>query len=132
PIPNTEVKPATADGTARETVWESRSLPAVISRSPRASVRGLSCVRHCVYGSAAATQFPCSARTFGALSLIGPLGWPAPGRSAQIGSRRLRLSRRHKRQRHRTEADDVAVVDRRRRFNTPPLDERAVAAVKIL
>src|SRR5206468_4971095 len=29
PIPNTEVKPATADGTARETVWESRSLPAL-------------------------------------------------------------------------------------------------------
>src|ERR1700730_631700 len=28
PIPNTEVKPATADGTAWETVWESRSLPA--------------------------------------------------------------------------------------------------------
>src|SRR5204863_3319598 len=30
PIPNTEVKPDTADGTARETVWESRSLPALI------------------------------------------------------------------------------------------------------
>jgi hypothetical protein len=29
PIPNTEVKPDTADGTARETAWESRSLPAV-------------------------------------------------------------------------------------------------------
>ena len=27
PIPNTEVKPATADGTAWETAWESRSLP---------------------------------------------------------------------------------------------------------
>src|SRR5882672_7340367 len=32
PIPNTEVKPDTADGTARETVWESRSLPAVIQK----------------------------------------------------------------------------------------------------
>src|SRR3990170_3431189 len=32
PIPNTEVKPATADGTARETVWESRSLPAVLPK----------------------------------------------------------------------------------------------------
>src|SRR5262249_54236500 len=32
PIPNTEVKPATADGTARETVWESRSLPALLLR----------------------------------------------------------------------------------------------------
>src|SRR4029078_2202166 len=31
PIPNTEVKPDTADGTAWETVWESRSLPAVNS-----------------------------------------------------------------------------------------------------
>src|SRR5262249_20557847 len=30
PIPNTEVKPATADGTVWETAWESRSLPAVI------------------------------------------------------------------------------------------------------
>src|SRR4028118_1723777 len=27
PIPNREVKPASADGTARETLWESRSLP---------------------------------------------------------------------------------------------------------
>ncbi len=27
PIPNTEVKPLSADGTARATVWESRSLP---------------------------------------------------------------------------------------------------------
>ena len=30
PIPNTEVKPDTADGTAWETAWESRSLPAVM------------------------------------------------------------------------------------------------------
>ena len=27
PIPNSEVKPSCADGTARETVWESRSSP---------------------------------------------------------------------------------------------------------
>jgi hypothetical protein len=27
PIPNREVKPASADGTARETSWESRSSP---------------------------------------------------------------------------------------------------------
>ena len=27
PIPNTAVKPSSADGTARETVWESRSTP---------------------------------------------------------------------------------------------------------
>src|SRR5690606_4211807 len=33
PIPNTEVKPLIADGTARETVWESRTLPEPISTS---------------------------------------------------------------------------------------------------
>ncbi len=27
PIPNTEVKPFIADGTARDLVWESRTLP---------------------------------------------------------------------------------------------------------
>jgi hypothetical protein len=31
PIPNTEVKPATADGTAWVTAWESRSLPGLFS-----------------------------------------------------------------------------------------------------
>src|SRR4029079_9420077 len=31
PIPNTEVKPATADGTASAGVWESRSLPGIYS-----------------------------------------------------------------------------------------------------
>jgi hypothetical protein len=34
PIPNTEVKPDTADGTAWETVWESRSLPALFRQEP--------------------------------------------------------------------------------------------------
>ena len=34
PIPNTEVKPATADGTAWVTVWESRSLPGLFSQGP--------------------------------------------------------------------------------------------------
>ena len=29
PIPNSEVKPSNADGTARETVWESRTLPGI-------------------------------------------------------------------------------------------------------
>ena len=29
PMPNTAVKPSTADGTAGVTVWESRSLPGV-------------------------------------------------------------------------------------------------------
>ncbi len=32
PIPNTEVKPATADGTAEATLWESRSLPGIFFR----------------------------------------------------------------------------------------------------
>ena len=30
PIPNSEVKPRSADGTVQETVWESRSLPEVM------------------------------------------------------------------------------------------------------
>src|SRR5207247_3125075 len=34
PIPNTEVKPAGADGTARETVWESRKSPGLLNKSP--------------------------------------------------------------------------------------------------
>ena len=35
PIPNREVKPSCADGTARETGWESRSPPPYSSREPR-------------------------------------------------------------------------------------------------
>ena len=35
PIPNTEVKPATADGTAWVTVWESRSLPGIYPGAAR-------------------------------------------------------------------------------------------------
>ena len=35
PIPNTEVKPDTADGTVWETVWESRSLPALFDEARR-------------------------------------------------------------------------------------------------
>ena len=34
PIPNTEVKPAGADGTARETVWESWKSPGLLNKSP--------------------------------------------------------------------------------------------------
>ena len=33
PIPNTEVKPAGADGTARETAWESRKSPGLIPKA---------------------------------------------------------------------------------------------------
>ena len=45
PIPNTEVKPATADGTAWETVWESRSLPALFLEPVVRNHSGLSFVR---------------------------------------------------------------------------------------
>ena len=34
PIPNTEVKLFSADGTAWEAVWESRTLPKIFSASP--------------------------------------------------------------------------------------------------
>jgi hypothetical protein len=34
PIPNTVVKPSKADGTARVTVWESRSSPGINSKKP--------------------------------------------------------------------------------------------------
>ena len=40
PIPNTEVKPSTADGTACVSAWESRSLPGLILR-PDAKASGL-------------------------------------------------------------------------------------------
>ena len=40
PIPNTEVKPATADGTARAGGWESRSLPGINYTKPQCQ-RGL-------------------------------------------------------------------------------------------
>jgi hypothetical protein len=41
PIPNTEVKPAGADGTARVTVWESRKSPGLIQKPARLISRGL-------------------------------------------------------------------------------------------
>ena len=37
PIPNTEVKPSSADGTAGVTLWESRSLPGLFIRLPQVS-----------------------------------------------------------------------------------------------
>ena len=41
PIPNTEVKPLRADGTARAAVWESRSPPGlIIAKSPTSQLRG--------------------------------------------------------------------------------------------
>ena len=41
PSPNTEVKPATADGTARAGGWESRSLPGINYQSPSFNEDGL-------------------------------------------------------------------------------------------
>ena len=41
PIPNTEVKPATADGTARAGGWESRSLPGINSALPTLRAGGV-------------------------------------------------------------------------------------------
>ena len=38
PIPNTEVKPFSADGTAWVTVWESRTLPRLMIDSPSEKV----------------------------------------------------------------------------------------------
>src|SRR5207237_6797622 len=51
PIPNTEVKPSWADGTAWATAWESRSLPGLIttggtSRSPRFPLDGEAMLLH--------------------------------------------------------------------------------------
>ncbi len=44
PIPNTEVKPLRADGTARAAAWESRSPPGIISKAPPvARLAGLCC-----------------------------------------------------------------------------------------
>ena len=37
PIPNTEVKPLWADGTARAIVWETRSLPG-LNQKPRCAI----------------------------------------------------------------------------------------------
>ncbi len=42
PIPNTEVKPAGADGTARVTVWESRKSPGLFKKARESiKLRGL-------------------------------------------------------------------------------------------
>src|SRR6266404_652912 len=41
PIPNTEVKPVGADGTARVTVWESRKSPGLLAKARESNPRGL-------------------------------------------------------------------------------------------
>ena len=47
PIPNTAVKPSTADGTAGVTPWESRSLPGVFPHAEGPAVAGLFGVLGC-------------------------------------------------------------------------------------
>src|SRR5688500_19993470 len=51
PIPNTEVKPATADGTACVGVWESRSLPGIISKPTRVIASAFFLYRQTARGS---------------------------------------------------------------------------------
>ncbi len=51
PIPNTEVKPLSPDGTARASVWESRTSPELNTKSPELIPRGF-----CVVGRALALQ----------------------------------------------------------------------------
>ena len=46
PIPNTEVKLFSADGTARATVWESRSSPYFIKQKPQQISAGAFVVLH--------------------------------------------------------------------------------------
>ena len=43
PIPNSEVKLCSADGTARETLWESRTSPGLILKSPNHNGWGFFC-----------------------------------------------------------------------------------------
>src|SRR6478752_5625366 len=40
PIPNPEAKPSSADGTALDRVWESRTPPYITSRGPRNQTSG--------------------------------------------------------------------------------------------
>src|SRR5213076_2543223 len=40
PIPNTEVKPLGADGTARATVWESRKPPGLLTKARERNLAG--------------------------------------------------------------------------------------------
>src|SRR3954465_5613057 len=56
PIPNTEVKLSSADGTAWETAWESRSLPGLNRKKP-----GCACIRPFLF-SARASALPRFAR----------------------------------------------------------------------
>src|SRR5262249_45015950 len=102
PIPNTEVKPDTADGTAWETVWESRSLPAVLRRPDRVTRSGLFSFRE-------------------TLSAHAP---PAHGRARphRVGRRPRRRGTRgpHPRTGQRRRRQYVAAARSGRRLDSPP------------
>src|SRR4051812_28278794 len=61
PIPNPEVKPLSADGTATEGLWESRTSPDILSRRPPASAGGLLCISD-GWPPLRATRQPCTRR----------------------------------------------------------------------
>src|SRR5262245_25449761 len=102
PIPNTEVKPDTADGTAWETVWESRWLPAVLRRPDRVTRSGLFSFRE-------------------TLSAHAP---PARGRARphRVGRRPRRSGTRgpHPRTGQRRRRKYVAAARSSRRLDSPP------------
>src|SRR5688572_29285062 len=86
PIPNTAVKPLSADGTARATVWESRSSPGIDSRKALAQARAF------LYSSRTGVR---ASRTPSAR----PLGRPEQEHAAsprRQGSDRHRLLERHR------------------------------------
>ncbi len=74
PIPNSEVKPSCADGTAGETLWESRSLPDLWAGSPLRDFRPFFIGRN-----------PVGLRPFFVGSgLQGVAGWETAGRGSPL------------------------------------------------
>ena len=60
PIPNTAVKPFSADGTASFSTWESRTSPDPLRKGPLARVGLFFCVSHGVRLSVVPPRFPYS------------------------------------------------------------------------
>src|SRR5207237_2796178 len=106
PIPNTEVKPASADGTWGETPWESRSPPDFSRKSPRSGGSFACWVR----SRQAAPTAPIVVAT--APSIVGAPA--ARGRGTEELGRR-RSSRGRQRSGRRTAAEGLEGVARRRR-----------------
>src|SRR3954470_16904422 len=77
PIPNTEVKPSTADGTACVSVWESRSLPG-LNREARCESIGPFLLASVLQPSTSSLQpFSLQPSTFSAFSLGLRFLWPS-------------------------------------------------------